>query len=926
MRIQHNIMAMGAYRNYTNNVNAMRKNLEKLSSGYKINRAGDDAAGLAISEKMRAQITGLETAQKNAKDGISLVQTAEGALTEVHDMLNRMVTLATQSANGTYDNDVDRVQLQKELDQLRTEINRIADSANFNGIKLFDGSLSSEDLTVDGTKTSQVDYAAGINAVTGEGGGGTKGEFSFTVDTLFGADDKIEIALSAGGPVTLTFGTNFKGDTVEDQAKSIADALSGNTTLAPDFDVTVDGNKVTITSKYEGTTKADGTTAAPTIKSIKATDKATTKDTTNWKATAGDDATATGKASFKKLFDGATGTTGSLDVGAGDTLTFEFTVGAKKYTAKLDVTDAMINNDLAKTTENIAEALKNVRFEDSADTTGSDESLLKVGDLFDITTNATTSGDIEFEGKGAAKAIAIAGAKVQNSRGGNAVTSAAGTAGVAGTNAAKYEVALDTTNGASNFSVGDKLNFTGVLSDGRTFDITLEAGKDFAIATGATAYQDTLTNIKNALTTGKDQSGNDISVTVKGGGKEVQANSKDIFDATKGDFTVTSDATKLTLTSNTKGLDGDPGVASVTNVGLDAAAAASITDELNPAEKQTQATSTITFSDGMKYGSTITVGGNTYELVKSKDDLSSQKNIAVEVSDLSDVNDVAKKMAKAINDNPEKDAKGAVLYTAAAKDNVVTITTAGKGSAIESPTVAAAKDLSTELSFTLNPDKVQAGSYVTINGQDYQFVADRADAEAGKTAVVVDFKKPTAQTLGQALVDVASGKNNANVSMDENGKITVRSINEVDGELPVPTASFHNGTGGLTLQIGDTADDYNKMKVSIYKMKTWDMGIGDISILDQDSAGAAIDKIRSAINYVSDVRGTLGATQNRLDHTINNLSVMQENIQDAESTIRDTDVAAEMMAYTKNNILIQSAQAMLAQANQVPQGVLQLLQ
>ncbi len=141
MRIQHNIMAMNAYRNYTNNVSAMKKNLEKLSSGYKINRAGDDAAGLAISEKMRAQITGLETAQKNAKDGISLVQTAEGALTEVHDMLNRMVTLATQSANGTYDNETDRAQLQKELDQLRSEIDRIADSSNFNGIKLLDGSM-----------------------------------------------------------------------------------------------------------------------------------------------------------------------------------------------------------------------------------------------------------------------------------------------------------------------------------------------------------------------------------------------------------------------------------------------------------------------------------------------------------------------------------------------------------------------------------------------------------------------------------------------------------------------------------------------------------------------------------------------------------------------------------------------------------------
>ena len=105
MRIQHNIMAMNAYRNYTNNTSALSKNLEKLSSGYKINRAGDDAAGLAISEKMRAQITGLDKAQDNAKDGISLVQTAEGALTEVHDMLNRMYELAEQSANGTYEDE-----------------------------------------------------------------------------------------------------------------------------------------------------------------------------------------------------------------------------------------------------------------------------------------------------------------------------------------------------------------------------------------------------------------------------------------------------------------------------------------------------------------------------------------------------------------------------------------------------------------------------------------------------------------------------------------------------------------------------------------------------------------------------------------------------------------------------------------------------
>ena len=132
--------------------------------------------------------------------------------------------------------------------------------------------------------------------------------------------------------------------------------------------------------------------------------------------------------------------------------------------------------------------------------------------------------------------------------------------------------------------------------------------------------------------------------------------------------------------------------------------------------------------------------------------------------------------------------------------------------------------------------------------------------------------------------------------------------------------------GPTTLQIGDTSDSFNQLKVGIKDCHVDALGLTDMKIGDQDSAAKALDKIKSAINYVSDVRGTLGATQNRLDHTINNLSVMQENIQDAESTIRDTDVADEMMAYTKNNILIQSAQAMLAQANQVPQGVLQLLQ
>ena len=159
MRIQHNITALNAHRNLTNNNSSVGKSLEKLSSGYRINRAGDDAAGLAISEKMRAQITGLATAQKNANDGISLVQTAEGALTEVHSMLNRMVELATQSANGTYST-ANRQEMQKEINRLNEEIDRISQTANFNGTKLFTASTS---------------------GVGGTGGAGTSGQAATTI-------------------------------------------------------------------------------------------------------------------------------------------------------------------------------------------------------------------------------------------------------------------------------------------------------------------------------------------------------------------------------------------------------------------------------------------------------------------------------------------------------------------------------------------------------------------------------------------------------------------------------------------------------------------------------------------------------------------------------------------------------------------------
>ena len=132
MVIQHNIAAINSYRNLSINQNALSKNLEKLSSGYKINRAGDDAAGLAISETMRSQINGLNQAVNNANDAIGLIQTAEGAMTETHSMLQRMKTLTTQAANGTY-TDTARKNIKAEIDALNAEITRIATTTTFNG-------------------------------------------------------------------------------------------------------------------------------------------------------------------------------------------------------------------------------------------------------------------------------------------------------------------------------------------------------------------------------------------------------------------------------------------------------------------------------------------------------------------------------------------------------------------------------------------------------------------------------------------------------------------------------------------------------------------------------------------------------------------------------------------------------------------------
>ncbi len=935
MRIQHNIPAMSSYRNYTNNTNALAKNLEKLSSGYRINRAGDDAAGLAISEKMRAQITGLKAAQKNVKDGTSLVKTAEGAMQEIHDMLNRMDYLATQSANGTYQNDVDREALQKEVTALKDEINRIADSANFNGIKLLDGSLSSRNLTAEGVKASTKSIVEGLTINDGVNGGGTKGEATIDVSSLFGTGDTMAIeftdtTLGTSGTKTLNFGTgtnDIKGATAEEQAESIQKALSNDAGISQKFDVKVDGTKVTLTAKAEGASEA-------AVKSVKVNDKGVTFGTGTYTAgTTNASPAKAAKGGFTKLFDG---TATSLDLKDGDVLTFTFkdAQGNANLVAKVNVTKEMIGGGPADTTTNIVNALKEAKFENK-DGTVADESRFKVGDLFNISANAKLAdgsaeqGSVNVAAKldGQFDIASVARSNAEDSSRDTTVTATAcATAGTANV-ASKYQVAR--TDDSTNFSAGDVIELTGSLSDGRNFNIKLTAGKDFAVGAN---YAATLGNMKTQL----EKTGDDATMVTLNDGKQVKAG--EIFGSGKEITIGSSAATGITFTSAKAGPVQAGIGGGITNVTFSASDPAAVETKITKGTDPSAAESSFTFGVGadgkpqdVNYGTAITVGGKTYELVKDARDVTNRSNEAVVVDDLSDLNAVASAFAEKINGNApsandpaDADAKE---YTAAADGATVKITTHAKGSDVKAMEITTPYgDEVPTVSFKFDPSMIQAGSYMTIsdgtNSKTYEFVKKGEKASSGRTGIEVsDFDKINAKALGEAFANVAQG---ATVEVADDGTVTI-TANEAEGSIPKLNISFYDGKGGLKLQLGDTSHEYNQLKVSINDMHTSALGINDLDISTQEGAQAAIDVVKNAINYVSDVRGGLGAIQNRLEHTSNNLSVMAENIQDAESSIRDTDVAEEMMSYVKNNILVQSAQAMLAQANQLPQGVLQLL-
>ena len=264
MVVQHNMSAMNANRMLSGVASAQSKSTEKLSSGYRINRAADDAAGLSISEKMRSQIRGLNQASTNAQDGISLIQTAEGALNEQHSILQRMRELAVQAANGTETND-DREAVQNEIEQLQSELTRISDTTEFNTMKLLDGSQSGSKVQVSlsksaatgaTTKNAEVQQVNTSVDVVAELTKGSSVTYSVTVLDKNNNTSTASVTITNNNQkLTDQDGNELSSAaaadkaTDEETAAAIAKALS-NTSLGDKFDIVANADKkITLTTK-----------------------------------------------------------------------------------------------------------------------------------------------------------------------------------------------------------------------------------------------------------------------------------------------------------------------------------------------------------------------------------------------------------------------------------------------------------------------------------------------------------------------------------------------------------------------------------------------------------------------------------------------------------------------------------------------------
>ncbi len=751
MVVQHNLTAMNANRYLGINNNKLAKSLEKLSSGYAINRAGDNAAGLAVSEKMRSQIAGMQQGVKNAQDGISMVQTFEGALTETDSILQRMKTLADQMANGTYDDPVDRTAAQQEFLQLNDELDQIADT-DFNGVVVLNGGVMSDGTT-----------AAGVT-VSEDANGNKVKTYDNTVDNAGLIDYRAakKAAAAAAADAAAAAPADISGDGVE--KGKIIDNSKYDKTVADDVyeKVGVDPakyDKIQVTYQYDG----------KEWKGIAVTDE---------DGAIIDGADASGLAATNSAVNGNDGKGG-----------FVISAGGQDMACVFDMVDVE-----GKSREAVKGDTVTLSFENNADKTYAPNNV-------GVAESSLTVPDELKAAKPAPKFTLDAGITTDNMT---------------------AEVAADL----------DELK-------SQEFKITFTDGDVADLDADITAGTLTLDN--------KDDSG----VTTDANGIKSGIVKYDVT-GTNGTKLGTIEIDVSTLTADTPATD----------------ATATVTDGGNGGGDQAVTVANQATLNGATAAKWSRNGAGTW---------SNDKDATTYASD-------------------------AAFGTALG----LTLTgTWGNGDTIDIVAAAAAGN---------GPDTDADGDIKFKIDVDAYNVADTTTPLKAESVATPDAAKKAAEEALSAdgyEVSVSNAFNNSEAMMTYKDSIILQAGARTKDAVEFTFKYASTAIGDLKPDLDCTANG---------------LGTDKLNLSTQEAANYAVDKIDQAINKVSLVRGTFGAIQNRLEHKIDNLNVSVENLTSAESQIRDTNMPQEMMNFTKQQILAQASQSMLAQANQLPQGVLSLLQ
>ncbi|MGJ3204193.1 flagellin [Geobacillus thermoleovorans] len=795
MRINHNIQALNAYRNLAANQSNISKNLERLSSGLRINRAADDAAGLAISEKMRSQIRGLQMAERNALDAISMIQTAEGALNEVHSILQRMRELAVQAANDTNTSE-DREAIQKEINQLTSEINRIANSTEYNTKKLLNESVSSQARSV---QIAQGSFSAGGTTIDGA---------SLKLDpesTMVAGNYKVKIEDVATKSIQST------GPAAGGVQQITLDATS-NLTVGNTYGVKIEQQDVKVITNNPGSSPAiDTVSIAPNSPLSDGTVNLVIRRTN----------------AVNNFQSGGTGLTGvqvsaSADLDPNDT----FVIETKSQASGVQNGTA---NGLYITNVNIDSSKFSLKGED-----------------FRLVYTETSPGSGQFT------------VTLQDKNG----------------NDLSQAVILD--NNQQNYEFydlsGNKLgvSFTTISGINGTLAAASENGKynEFDI---------------------------DIALSLKKNGTQIGTAVITPTDGTAGNVTINgSDGISYTINHN--------GYAS-TNINR-----------------------TATF--GIQSMLSYSTDGSTFTTFNAGDNLTLNGGIFVDTAD--NITDYATGDATVqINVGTTSsytatlvDASGNALSgvpTLIVGNNGTYSFGSGTGVSFTTDTLSAGTR-----TFTVGAT-VTTKATLSTNGVDVETLNNIAPNTTLRFQNGDLTMNIGALTNGEASFTITGGTNDQSLKIQigaNEGQMLSVGIDDMRALALKLSGNSAGGTVSFTNHLGETVTAYYTNTAGVNNDGVTEYAL---DVTTHEKATSAVKVYDYAISRVSEQRSSLGAVQNRLEHTINNLKTAEENLTSSESRIRDTDMAMEMAEFTKNNILTQAAQAMLAQSNQLPQGILQLL-